>query len=287
MVEPPPHLPLRALAAFAETMRAGGVGRAADRLGLTHGAVSRQIAALEDRLGLILFTGPRNARRPTAEAEALFSEIDTPLRAVAAAVAARTVREERLAVSCVSTLATRWLIPRLADFARREPGLTVEIRESYAPLDRSLDGCDLAIRMSEPDAPAPPGLVAHRFMGNAVGLVTAPGVDPDARRLVSRSHPGAWAAWRALSGVPGPVTTHQTFDHQRTMIEAAIAGLGACVTQRPLVETELELGRLVAPTGFVGDGAAFVAFARVGFETRAVRRFIAWLTEQGGGVVAG
>ena len=278
-----PHLPLRALHAFAEAMRAGGVGRAADRLGLTHGAVSRQIAALEARLGLTLFTGPRNARRPTAEAEALFAEIDAPLLALSSAMAARTSREEKLVVSCVSTLAARWLIPRLPDFARLEPHIAVEIRESYAPLERGLDGCDLAIRMSESDAAAPPGLTAHRFMANAIGLVVAPGTDPEARRLVSRSHPQAWAAWRDLSGRPGPTTAHQTFDHQRTMIEATLAGLGACVTQRPLVETDIAAGRLAAPWGFVVEKAAFTAFMRQGFETRAARRFLDWLQEQGGG----
>lgn len=286
----PPHLPLRALHVFAETVRAGGIGRAADRLGLTHGAVSRQIAALEARLGLILFTGPRNARRPTAEAEALFAEIDAPLVGLAGAVARRTAREERLVVSCVSTLATRWLIPRLPDFARREPAIAVEIRESYAPLDRGLDGCDLAIRMHEPGAPTSPGLTAHPFMANAVGLVVVPGADAasdgETRRLVSRSHPGAWAAWRALTGVPGPTTAHQTFDHQRTMIEAALAGLGACVTQKALVEADVAAGRLVAPHGFLTDTAAFTLYMRRDFETRAARRFLDWLKEQGVGTTS-
>lgn len=282
----PPHLPLRALHAFAETLRAGGIGRAADRLGLTHGAVSRQIATLEARLGLILFTGPRNARRPTAEAEALFAEIDAPLVRLAEAVARRSAREETLVVSCVSTLAARWLIPRLPDFARREPGIAVEIRESYAPLDRGLDGCDLAVRMREPDAATPSGLIAHPFMANAVGLVVAPGVDPEARRLVSRSHPGAWVAWRALTGLPGPTTAHQTFDHQRTMIEAALAGLGACVTQRALVEADVAAGRLVAPHDFLADTADFTLYMRRGFETRAARRFLDWLKQQGAGTTS-
>lgn len=280
MTERPFPLPSRALVAFAETMRAGGIGRAADRLGLTHGAVSRQIAALEARLGLVLFAGPRNARRPTVEAEALFIEIEAPLRTLEAAVARRTSKEERLIVSCVSTLAARWLIPRLPDFAAREPGVMVEIRESYAPLDRGLDGCDLAIRMDETGAAPPPGLVARPFMTNAIGVVAAPGTDPESRRLVSRSHPGAWTAWRALNGRPGPTTAHQTFDHQRTMIEATLAGLGACVTQRPLVEADVAAGRLVAPWGFITDDDAFTAYFRTGFETRPVRRFLSWLMQQ-------
>lgn len=275
----------RALIAFAETMRSGGIGLAAGRLGLTHGAVSRQIAALEARLGVPLFEGPRNRRRPTAEAEALFAEIAAPLAALDAAMGRRVGRDDRVTVSCVSTLAARWLIPRLADFTARHPKIGVEIRESYAPLDRSLEGCDLAIRMSLAGQASPVGLVAHPFMANAIGLVVTPrlaeNADRTAPRLVSRSHPGAWTAWRTAVARPGPTTTQQSFDHQRTMIEATLAGLGACVTQRALVEAELKGGRLVAPWGFVPDAAAFTAYLRQGMETRPARLFLVWLKDQG------
>lgn len=262
-------------------MRLGGVGRAAVDLGVTHGAVSRQIAALEERLRLRLFDGPRNARRPTAEAESLYAEIAGPMAALDVAMARRAPRPERLTVSCLSTLATRWLIPRLADFAAQEPGMTVELRESYAPLARTLEGCDLAIRMQEPDDAVPAGLVATAFMANAVGLVVAPGADPEGPRLVSRSHPAAWMAWREYSGRSGPTDVARSFDHQQTMIEATIAGLGVCVAQRPLVQADIAAGRLVAPYGFLQDDARFTAFARLGFETRAVRRFLDWLILQG------
>ena len=70
-----PALPLKALQAFEATMRLGGMGRAAERLGVTHGAVSRQIGLLQRTLGHALFEGPRNARRPTAEAEQLWNDI--------------------------------------------------------------------------------------------------------------------------------------------------------------------------------------------------------------------
>jgi DNA-binding transcriptional LysR family regulator len=119
-------------------------------------------------------------------------------------------------------------------------------------------------------------------MDNAIGVVTAPGGAPDVR-LVSRSHRSAWANWTALTGRPAPVGGPIEFDHQQTMIEAAAAGLGAAVTQRALVEADLAAGRLAAPLGFVGDGAAFAAFHRRSHPGPSTRRFLAWLQGQGAG----
>ena len=280
MKPPAPALPLKALQAFEATMRLGGVGRAAERLGVTHGAVSRQIGLLQRTLGHALFEGPRNARRPTAEAEQLWNDIAPAFAALEQAVVCRTRAGRRLRVSCLSTLAARWLIPRLPDFAAANPGVVIELTESYAPLDRSLGGADLAIRMLAPDTPCPEGLEATPFMDNAIGMVMAPAGAPDIR-LISRSHPTAWANWTALGGHAAPVDGPVEFDHQQTMIEAAAAGLGAAVAQRPRVEAPHAAGRLSAPHGFVRDGATFAAFHRPGEATPSARRFLAWLKTQG------
>lgn len=275
-----PSLPLKALQAFEATMRLGGMGRAAERLGVTHGAVSRQIGLLQRTLGSALFEGPRNARRPTAEAERLWREIGPAFAALEQAVAGRTGAGRRVRVSCLSTLAARWLIPRLSDFAAAHPDVRVDLTESYAPLDRTLGGADLAIRMHAPDAPCPDGLQATPFMDNAIAMVVAACGAPEVR-LLSRSHPSAWKAWSALTGRSAPTGGPIEFDHQQTMIEAAVAGLGAAVTQRPLVEADLAAGRLVAPHGFVSDGAVFAAFHRHDEMGPPVRRLLAWLVEQG------
>lgn len=277
---PSPALPLKALQAFEATMRLGGMGRAAERLGVTHGAVSRQIGLLQQTLGHALFEGPRNARRPTAEAERLWKEIAPAFAALEQAVAGRGRAGRRVRVSCLSTLAARWLIPRLPAFAAASPGVVVELTESYAALDRTLGGADLAIRMLMPDTPCPEGLEATPFMDNTIGVVTAPGGAPDVR-LVSRSHPSAWTSWTALTGRAAPAGGPIEFDHQQTMIEAAAAGLGAAVAQRPLVEADLAAGRLFAPHGFVSDGAVFAAFHRRGEAGPSARRLLAWLENQG------
>ena len=288
MTDLPAVLPLRALQAFEAVVRLGGVGRAASRLGVTHGAVSRQISLLQRLLGRPLFEGPRSARRVTPEGERLWSEIAPAFSALEGTMVERSGGRRRLAVSCLSTLATRWLIPRLVLFAAEAPDLSVDLTESYAPLDRMLGGVDLAIRMLDAGAAAPEGLEAKPFMDNAVGLIHAPGLTteeggfPDGlRRLTSRSHPTAWRDWSGLTGLPTPRLPAGQFDHQQTMIEAAIAGLGPAVTQSALVETDLRNGRLVAPHGFAPDGAVFAAFTRAGDRSAPARRFTDWLERQG------
>lgn len=280
MKPPAPALPLKALQAFEATMRLGGMGRAAGRLGVTHGAVSRQIGLLQQALGHPLFEGPRNARRPTAEAERLWREIAPAFAALEQAVAGRGRAARRVRVSCLSTLAARWLIPRLPRFAAAAPGVVVELTESYAALDRTLGGADLAIRMLAPGQTCREGLQATPFMHNAIGVVTASGGAPDVR-LVSRSHPSAWVNWTTLTGRSAPAGGPIEFDHQQTMIEAAAAGMGAAVAQRPLVEADLAAGRLSALQGFVSDGAMFTAFNRANDLSPAARRLLDWLCEEG------
>ena len=275
-----PHLPLKALQAFDAVMRTGSMSHAGEILGVTHSAVSRQVRALEDRLGLVLFAGPRNARRPTPDAERLWDEIRPAFDGLTAAVTARSTSSAPVRVSCLSTLAGRWLIPRLATW---DHGPDIQLSESYANLDRSLEGADLAIRMLPRKAEAPSGLTATAFMTNRSGPVVAPGVDPtQARPLISRSHPQAIGDWTRRSDLPlGAASPPLIFDHQQSMIEACLAGLGVCVTQLPLVAADLAAARLVAPHGFDSDGAAFAVFHRTGGLAMSARRFIAWLVEQG------
>ncbi len=80
---------------------------------------------------------------------------------------ARSNGARPLVVSCLSTLAARWLIPRLPRLSRAAPRVTLDIRESDAPLSSNRQGCDLAIRMRTPGDPLPPGLVAHAFMATS------------------------------------------------------------------------------------------------------------------------
>src|SRR5690554_3255815 len=107
--------PLNALRAFEAAARHASFSHAATELGVTHGAVSRQIANLEAYLGTALFR--RGSRRIalTPEGEALLPSVAAAFELLTAGVAkvSSARRARPLVVSCIATFAMRWLIPRL------------------------------------------------------------------------------------------------------------------------------------------------------------------------------
>jgi DNA-binding transcriptional LysR family regulator len=116
-------LPLNALRIFEVAARTGSYAEAGVELGLTHGAVSRQIAALEAWLGQRLFV--RTGRRMTATpaARVFASEVSLSFDRVTAAAEAcgRPSARQILRVSAPTTFALRWLIPRLEQFHAARP----------------------------------------------------------------------------------------------------------------------------------------------------------------------
>src|SRR3954471_17711169 len=142
------QLPLTALRAFEAFARLGKMSRAADELCVTHGAVSRQVRSLEALCGVKLTQGPRNALKLTdagarmaASLGRTFDELEETFREVRAAA------DRELHVSCVGTLAMKWLIPRLPGFHARHPELSIRVTEAYGPVDFTREPCDAAIRL--------------------------------------------------------------------------------------------------------------------------------------------
>src|ERR1700761_4974409 len=167
------QLPLTALRAFEAFARLGKMSLAADELCVTHGAVSRQVRGLEALCGVKLTQGPRNALKLTDAGERMaqslgrtFDELEQSFREVRAAA------DRELHISCVGTLAMRWLIPRLPGFHERHPDLRVRVTEAYAPVDLRRQAFDAAIRLAE-HVPAH-GVNAVVFLRNFHGPVAAP-----------------------------------------------------------------------------------------------------------------
>ena len=117
------HLPpLTALRAFEAFARRGRMTLAADELFVTHGAVSRQIRSLEDAVGLQLTEGPRHKLKLTDAGERLAAALSGAFDQVEAALSdLKTAAHVELRLSCVGTLAIRWLIPRLSAFTPATP----------------------------------------------------------------------------------------------------------------------------------------------------------------------
>lgn len=283
--------PLTALRAFEAFARHGSMTRAAEELAVTHGAVSRQIGALQATLEVPLVEGPRHRLKLTEAGHALAADLRPAFAAIRRGVdAVRTTGQMDIEVSCPGTLAVKWLIPRLSGFVDHHPHIRVRLSERYGPVDFARDPFDAAIRIFEP-AETSRGAEISEIMPQMQGLVAAPRVAPPGSawadlaalpRLHASTFPESWRVWSELSGVaPGPASVQREFGHNHSMIEAAASGLGLAIAPWAFVAPDLENGRLVAPFGFVRRASRFVFLRPADRPSAAIDAFRDWLVAEG------
>ncbi len=149
----PRRLPsLNALRTFEAVARLGRMTAAADELCVTHGAVSRQVRALQDELGAALFEdGARQALRLTPAGRSLAAALTPSLDRIAEAVEAVSPSSAPvLDVSCLSTFAMRWLIPRLHRFHARHAGIDVRLSTVSHEVRIERERYDVVIGVEDP-----------------------------------------------------------------------------------------------------------------------------------------
>jgi DNA-binding transcriptional LysR family regulator len=284
-----PALPaLTGLRAFEAFARTGSMTKAAAELNVTHGAVSRQVRALEQRLGAPLVVGPRHDLRLTEAGQRLATALTAAFAQIAAALPGAE-DQPVLVVSCLGTLAMNWLIPRLGGFVDQHPGLQVRIIESHAPADFG-QGIHAAIRIL--DGRAPQGVRAVPFMRHHHGPVLSPerwracGERLEAAlalpRLHSETFRPAWREWARRAGVTlPPASEDREFEHNSYMLAAAAAGLGIAIAPWAFAAPDLESGRLTAPFGFEPVEARYVLLHPAQARNPAVAVFAEWLKQEG------
>ena len=275
---------LNALRAFEAMARTGRATLAAEELHVTHSAVSRQVKALEDSLGVKLFAGPKNRLELTQAGRELLPALTEAFDRIASAV--RHVRREgedlRLAVN--ASVSVKWLIPRLAGFVAERPNVRLHLEE-LASQATSHRGADAVVRIVPSSRLMELNVTA--FAPNHIGPVMTPALwsrYPDlmrAPRLAAQTHMQGWAIWAALAGVELPAAPERPFAHLHFAMDAALAGLGVAVMPWPLVADDVFSGRLVAPVGFKRAESAFAILATPGAQGRALDQFRAWLIEEG------
>jgi len=305
------------LRAFDAALRAGSFGQAGAMLGLTHGAVSRHIAALEAMLGAPLFRRSPRGTEPTALARRYHAEVAPLVAGIEDATRRAATRRRRahdataeVRIGVVPTFAARWLLPRWSRFFDRHPEIDVQIATSLTDVDfRRDDGTDIAIRLGmEGDLAAPPeGTVCDKLLDIEIVAVSAPGlfdgcrtevqrVERLARQVLihSRPLPDEWRQWldafarspvspavaRALKAVDparGP-----EFETLNLSFQAAAEGIGVAVGMRTLAAAEIADGRLVSPFAFRrrSNRCFQVVARRGGTNGRAVDLYRRWLTEE-------
>src|SRR5262245_60491027 len=249
------NLPLTALRSFEAVGRHLSFSRAAEALGVTHGAVSRQIASLEALLGVKLFD--RGATLAlTEEGRRLFAGVAPAFDRLAAAIdgleRGDTLRV--LAVNAPPTFTMKWLIPRLSAFQRRHSDVDVRLSTGIGPLrELKMNEVDVVIRrMAGPESDPP----ATPFLSTALLAVCAPELierHPIAapqdivRHQLIEAETGVmgWADWFAKAGSELPAKARfARFEHMFFALEAALDGLGVALMPSALVVDDLVTGRL-------------------------------------------
>ena len=274
--------------------------KAAEELFITQSAVSRQIKALEDHLGVTLFERRPRSLVLTEHGQALYGVAADALDRLQTAVdRLRTDGRTRLlSITTTTGFASLWLIPRLRRFTSRYPDIDVRISATteILSLERSL--VDLAIRYCQPDS-VPEGTT--RLFGEEVLPVCGRSLLRDRSRPLKRPHdlrhhtllhfdyPGAmrsfmdWGTWLAALGVDELKSSGALhFTQYEQMIQAAIDGQGVALGRQPLVNDLIQSGVLVAPfkKAVVGSRGYFLIESPTARGKAHVREFAAWLKDE-------
>jgi LysR family glycine cleavage system transcriptional activator len=249
--------PLNALPSFEAAARHLSFSRAADELGVTHGAVSRAVRNLEGHLGVQLMMRATRSVRLTPIGASFAAEIRGVLEHLAAATSAATGQTSGIvSVSTIDSFAARWLMPRLFRFRQAHGDIDVRVATSERLADFVSDGIDIAIRCGSGQYP---GLTAELLMKEDHFPVCSPKLlkgryplrapaDLARHTFLHDVFTVDWAIWLRSAGInnvdPYRGPTFLSSDHA---IQAAIRGEGVVLGRSALVADDLAAGRLVRP----------------------------------------
>jgi LysR family transcriptional regulator, glycine cleavage system transcriptional activator len=309
--------PLNALRVFEAAARHLSFKEAANELSITQAAVSHQIKSLEDYLGVELFRRAGRGVQLTEAARAALPCLREGFDSLAKAVEIIHERadETDLMITAPPVFTARWLMPRLADFSKREPKIDVRVVASSKMVDAgALDSAHVLIGSHDLRSDASgveihlgageyPGYRADRLFGVATVAVASPALvknhpplrEPadlarhtllhdDAMDLVAHGH--AWQKWLEVAGVADKVdgTRGPHFSSNILSLEAASQKLGVALALRPLVDDDIASGRLCAPfkVELKPQSAYYLVCPEVIAERPAVAAFRKWVLEKAG-----
>jgi DNA-binding transcriptional LysR family regulator len=274
----------RALSALSHLASLGSLTEAAEQLGVTRSALSHRIAELEKGLGVALVQKSGRKLVLTDEGERLLASVGDALERIEAAI--KPFRRDRgeIRLSTVTTFASHWLIPRLADFQARYPRIEVTISTTTRAVDLGREDIDAAIRhgggnwkgltsallFKETLMPiASPSVAARLRAGRGVSLIRA------------RSRFMDWSRWqKSAAAFPGR-PKWLTVETRAQALDAAIAGAGIALMDMAYVGGHVRAGRLELlaerplrlPTGY------YFAHARRAKNIHLLTRFRDWVVE--------
>jgi DNA-binding transcriptional LysR family regulator len=283
--------PLNALRAFEAAARHLSFTLAAEELHVTQAAVSHQVKALEDRLGLKLFRRLPRGLMLTEQGQSLLPELRGAFDRIEQAMNKLSLQgnEGPLTISLMTTFALTWLVPRLHRFQAQHPTIDVRMLTTQRLADFSREDVDLAIRYSAD--PRVPGLRGDKLFNDLLtplcGVVYRERlkVPADLLRvpLIETTGDLDWPVWLQAAGIRQPPRIQaMVFDSTKIAVDAAMEGAGVAIGAPFLFKAELASGRLFQPFDLVVPNGK--GFWIVGPESTAeqpkLKAFRDWILEE-------
>jgi LysR family transcriptional regulator, glycine cleavage system transcriptional activator len=282
--------PLQWLLTFNAVMEEGSFAAAARRLNLTPSAISHQMRALEDRLGLNLFLRDKRVVAPTEEALTYAASIAESFARLTAAtnrlVSSGNVR--RLPIHCSPSFATLWLTPRLGDFLKAHPAIDITLFASHEPARLGQDGvlvdiqyarpvpenCDVVGLGEELIVPlASQAFVDQHNLAEPADIARVPLIH--SLRCVA-----PWEQWSARHAPRTPLHPRGLqFDRAHLALAAAALGLGLVLESTLQADALLKRRDLVMPFGRTGIAveAHRLVYRREDRGNPEIRAFVEWI----------
>lgn len=248
--------PLNALKAFEAAARSESFTRAAEELNVTQGAVSHQVKALEDTLGIRLFNRERQRLTMTEAGRDYLAVVRDALDRIAAGTDRLQRQSSRtLTVSTSPDFAAKWLVHRLGRFAESHPDIDLRVSAAADHVDFAREDVDVAVRHGDGKWP---GLDAMRLCSEQLFPVCSPKLIAGRNRIARASDLlkfpllrlndwETWTRWFEAAGVDDPVPHGPTLNRASMLIDAAADGQGIALARTTLAAWDLINGRLARP----------------------------------------
>lgn len=250
--------PLNALRAFEASARQLSFTRAAEELFVTQAAISHQIKALEDNLGIKLFMRKNRALLLTEEGQSYYLDIKDVFNSLHEATERLLARGAKgaITVSLQPSFAIQWLVPRLNTFNLLHPDIDVRIKAVDQPENSLTEDVDIAIYYGRGRWS---GIHADQLHTEYLIPVCSPMLmtgkkplnkieDLEKHTLLHDTSRRDWKRWFKHVDVRGANVNHgPIFSHSAMVVQAAIHGQGVALAHSVLAKPDIDSGRLVCP----------------------------------------
>jgi len=243
---------------FEASARQLSFTRAAEELFVTQAAVSHQIKALEEFIGIKLFMRKNRALLLTEEGQSYYLDIKDVFNNIQEATERLLARGEKgaITVSVQASFAIQWLVPRLKEFSLLHPDIDVRIKAVDQPDNLLTDDIDVAIYYGRGDWGDVHAVKLHQeyLIPVCSPLIFSSGKklkkieDLANHTLLHYSSREDWKRWFKKRGVKGIDVNHgPIFSHSAMVVQAAIHGQGVALAHSVLAKPDIDSGRLICP----------------------------------------